>query len=310
LFDENDINSPHNKKIKIMGWWTVYIYGGDEPQSWKERIYEICEVNEYSDELDETGKNFKSNVIPAETLEKHLTKIEDEIKTSDKGENYRHLGYQVLGSIAMAAGFDINEDLKTRIIQACDADSYASENIRRRNVMKNYKNTLNEYTPENPINLEEYKMDEEPEMNEEELSKQFKEMFTLINARISKLNRGKEESSGNADYDEGFADASDEEIAFLKDFKELMEKQEQLGILLEQIASGVFDTPQVSSEDYDKKVSEPQNEVAAEGLTVNEEEAVIESEEVATESTGMASVSESSMGSDSSAHAGGDIIPG
>lgn len=301
-----------------MGWWKVYIYGGDEPLSWREKIYEICGVNEYSDELDDTGKNFKTNVIPAEILEKHLTTIENEIKTSDKGDNFRHLGYQVLGAVGMASGFNFNEDLKTRIIQACDEDAYAKENIGRRNVMKNYKNTLNEYTPENPINLEEYKMDEEPEMNEEELSKQFKEMFTLINARIAKLNRGKEESSGNADYDEGFADASDEEIAFLQDFKELMEKQEQLGILLEQIASGVFDTPQVSSEEYDKKISEPKGQVMSESASESEEsyDEVEESMETVSEapmgeSRGAINVSEGgSLGSDSNVHSGGDIIPG
>lgn len=216
-----------------MGCWKETIYGGDAPLDWKENIYEFCGVEEYGSLGD------KPKPIPKKVLKSKMVEIQ-EMLDSDREEDDRNIGYLVLGALIMHSGVHINDVLQERIFEAISEDEWAKENPVRKIVMNNYKSLIKDYDPKKPINVENVNLLEESEdAEEDELAKEFEQLFGLMKSRIKKLKKGIDEKSGVKEYDEGFADASQEEIDFLVDFKELMSKQEQLGILMERIESGV-----------------------------------------------------------------------
>lgn len=225
-----------------MGWWDEAIYGGDTPLNWKEKIYTICETEEY-------GSDHDAQPIKAETLSEKLEEIIKTIEACDTGADDINIGYQVLGAIILHAGYDIelSEGLRDRIMRACIEDAYAIENYVRRNVVKNFRRIVRDYEFSNPVNVDKLNLFEEGEEDEEEITKEFKQIFGLINARMKKLENGIEEKSGNKEYDEGWQAASEEELEFLVDFKELMSKMEMMGVLFEKIAQGLIGNPVSSS---------------------------------------------------------------
>jgi len=218
-----------------LGCWNENIYGGDASLEWKENMYELCKAKEYD------SKN-KPKAIPLGKLKSKLDDLIEMIEKSDTDDGDKNIGYVVLGSIMMHSGFDFDTEieLKERIISAAERDEWSNENPLRKIVMRNYIRLINDYNPSEPINVDSVNFLEDTTPTEEEdIANEFKELFTIMNARIKKLERGMEEKSGNKDYDEGFADASQEEVDFLTDFKELISRQEQLGIILERISKGL-----------------------------------------------------------------------
>jgi hypothetical protein len=218
-----------------MGWWIESIYGGDAPLEWKENIYDLCKTKEY-------GKGDKPKAITKKNLLKNMTAIRamiDAVGVEDAED--MNIGYQILGAICMHSGYDLFESpgLKERIIDAIENDEWAKENVLRKNVCKNYKKVIKHYDFNTPVNIETINIFEDSEDEDDEsIAKEFQEVFSLLNARAKKLRNGIEEKSGNKDFDEGFETAAQEEIDFLTDFKELVARQEMMGVLLERIKNG------------------------------------------------------------------------
>lgn len=235
-----------------MGWWSQDIFGGDEPLDWQEKIYEICETQIY-------GDNHKAKVISTDVLSEKIETIISFIEKSDS----KNIGYQILGAIIMLSGFDIDEvdDLRKKIIEASEDDEYAREDLARKNVMKNFKNLIKNYNFTEPVDITTINVFEQSEDVEDDISKEFKEIFGLMKARIKKLENGKEEKSGVKEYDEGYEAASQEEIDFLTDFMELMSKMEMMGVLFEKIAQGLVGNSVSSGSEQkysgDKEASAP-----------------------------------------------------
>lgn len=216
-----------------MGCWNESIYGGDVPLEWKENIYEHCKIKEYD-------ANDKPKAIPIKTLTKKMSTIIDMINEGGVGDD-KNIGLQVLGAICMHAGYDFDSHfgLKESILKAIDADEWAKENGLRKNVCKNFKKIIKEYDFNQPINIEQINIFEDSEDEDDDnLAKEFQEVFGILNARIKKIRSSIEEKSGNKDFDEGFETAAQEEIDFLTDFKELVARQEMMGVLLERIKDG------------------------------------------------------------------------
>ncbi|MEK6828828.1 MAG: hypothetical protein AABY15_01790 [Nanoarchaeota archaeon] len=216
-----------------MGWWSENVYGGDAPLKWQEEIYALCKTEVY-------GEDNKVQPIPVKVIKKSFKKITKLVEENSTDANHKNLGYQVLGAILMHAGFDMDEvEVRERIIESIEGDDYSKENYIRKNVMKNFKKLIKEYAPENPVNIISVNVFEESEDAEEEIAKEFKQIFGLMKARIKKLEAGIEEKSGVKDYDEGYEAASREEVDFLNDFMELMSKMEMMGVLFEKIEQGL-----------------------------------------------------------------------
>jgi hypothetical protein len=215
-----------------MGCWNEKIFGGDTPLDWKDNMYQFCDAEEYGD----IGE--KSKPIPKDKLSDKMVELQNMIDSNEE-EDDKNIGYLVLAALIMRSGLHFGEVIKERVMNAIDEDEWAKENPVRRIVMKNYKSLIKGYNPENPINIENVSLQDEPEeSDEDELGEEFKQIFGLMNARVKRLKKGIEEKSGVDEYDEGYADASQESIDFLIDFKELISKQEQFGILLERIENG------------------------------------------------------------------------
>lgn len=216
-----------------MGWWNTNVYGGDSPLDWRENIYNKLGVEEY-------GEKDKLNPVPVDILSEKIDEITEMILSSDTDENDKNIGYQVLAAVILHSGFDLesNQSLKSIIISAIEDDEYAREDSERRIVMKNFLKQINEYNPSEPVDITSVNVYESVE-DDDILSKEFKQIFGLMKARMKKLEKGKDEKSGVEEYDKGFSDASDEEIDFLTDFMELMSKMEMMGVLFEKIAEGI-----------------------------------------------------------------------
>lgn len=216
-----------------MGWWSTNVYGGDSPLDWRENIYNKLGIEEY-------GEKDKVNQVPVDVLSEKIDEITEMILISDADEDDKNIGYQVLAAIILHSGFDLesNQNLKNTIISAIENDEYAREDSERRIVMKNFLKQINEYNPNEPVDITSVNVYEAVD-DGDILSKEFKQIFGLMKARIKKLERGKDEKSGVEEYDKGFSDASDEEVDFLTDFMELMSKMEMMGVLFEKIAEGI-----------------------------------------------------------------------
>lgn len=216
-----------------MGWWNTTIYGGDAPLDWRENIYNKLGIEEY-------GEKDNLNPVPVDILSEKINEITEMISSCDTDEDDKNIGYQVLGAIILHSGFDLesNQNLKSLIINAIENDEYARDDSERQIVMKNFNKQINEYNPSEPVDITAINVYEAID-DGDILSKEFKQIFGLMKARIKKLERGKDEKSGVEEYDKGFSDASDEEIDFLTDFMELMSKMEMLGVLFERIDNGM-----------------------------------------------------------------------
>lgn len=215
-----------------MGCWSENIFGGDVSLEWKEKFYELCKTKEYD------SKHKEKSI----SLKKLEPKIGEIVKLIDLNldEDKKNIGYIVLGALIMSSGANISNELKKTISNAADEDCWSKENYLRKIVINNYKKFLKDYDSKSPIDLEKINNTKEIEDVEEEIiTSEFKVLFGIINARIKKLKKGVEEISGVVEYDEGFSDASQEEIDFLTDFKEMIEKQEQLAIILDKIEKGI-----------------------------------------------------------------------
>jgi hypothetical protein len=228
-----------------MGWWNESIYGGDAPLEWKENIYELCKTKEY-------GKGDKPKAITKKNLLKNMDAIRNMIDTVGfEDEEDMNIGYQILGAICMHSGYDLLDSpgLKEKIIEAIENDEWAKENGLRQNACKNFKKLVKDYDFNTPVNVETINIFEDlEEEDEESIAKEFQEVFSLINARIKKLRNGIEEKSGVKEFDEGYETAAEEEISFLTDFKELVARQEMMGVLLERIKNGSIGSGSVSNE--------------------------------------------------------------
>lgn len=215
-----------------MGCWSEKIFGGDVSLKWKEQIYEICKTKEYN------SKN-KEKSIPSKKLESKISEIVKLID-SNMEEDERNIGYIVLGALIMSSGANLSDNIKKKISEAADGDGWSKENHLRKIVINNYKKIIKEYDYKAPVNLDTINNLKEIEDTEEDLiTSEFKSLFGIMNARIKKLKKGIEEVSGVVEYDEGYADASQEEIDFLTDFKEMIERQEQLAVILDRIEKGM-----------------------------------------------------------------------
>ena len=218
-----------------MGCWNENIYGGDASLEWKENMYGLCKAKEYDAKLN-------TKAIALGKLKTKLKALVSMVEESDTEEEDRNIGYIVLGSLMMHSGFnfDTETELRERIILAAEEDDWSKESSLRKIVMRNYIRLIKDYDPSKPVNVENVNfLEDSTPTEEEEISNEFKELFTIMNARMKKRERDIEEKSGNKDYDEGFADCAQEEIDFLTDFKELISRQEQLGIILERISKGL-----------------------------------------------------------------------
>lgn len=214
-----------------MGCWKETIYGGDTPLEWKENIYELCKIQEY-------GKNNKSKSIPVKNLTKNMSSILELVDAAEDTDE-RNIGYMVVGAICMHSGYYIDVNLKEKIIESIDKDEWSKENGVRRNVCKNFKKIIKEYDAKTKINIE--KVDTFKDVDDdddEEISKEFKEIFEIFKSRIKKIQSSIDEKSSIKEFDEGFETAAQEEIDFLTDFKELFNRYEMMGVLLERIKNG------------------------------------------------------------------------
>lgn len=223
-----------------MGWWNESVYGGDAAVEWRTKIYKLCGVDEY-------GKDNKVQAMPKEVLAEKIEDIKNLVNETEG--NDKNIGYQVIGAIVIHSGYDFSETdgLQETVITSIEEDQWSKENPVRDNAMKNFKKVIKEYDFSEPVDITMVNVFEENEDNDEEIAKEFKEVFSILNGRMKKLESGIEEKSGNKEYDEGFADAASEEIDFLRDFKELLQRQEMMGILLERISKGLIDSNPLSS---------------------------------------------------------------
>jgi len=235
-----------------LGWWNESIYGGDAPLEWKENIYALCKTKEY-------GRGDKPKAITKKNLLKNMPairKMVDAVGLED--EDSMNIGYQIVGAICLHSGYDLLESpgLKERIIESIENDDWAKENGLRKNACKNFKKIVKEYDFNAPVNVETINIFEDSEDEDDEsIAKEFQEVFSLLNARMKKLRNGIEEKSGVKEFDEGFKTAAQEEIDFLTDFKELVARQEMMGVLLERIKNGSIVSGSVSNEPMAKTSS-------------------------------------------------------
>lgn len=227
-----------------MGCWDESIYGGDAALDWKEKIYEICKTKEY-------GGNEKQKAITKKNLLKNMSKIRKNIDVvGAEDEEDMNIGYQILGAICMHSGYDLIDSpgLKEQVIKSIEEDAWSKENGLRRNACNNYKKIVKDYDCDSPVNIETVNIFEDSEEEDDEsIAKEFKEVFSLLNARVKKLLNGIKEKSGNKDFDEGYETAAQEEIDFLTDYKELVARQEMMGVLLERIKNDSIGSEPIAS---------------------------------------------------------------
>jgi len=235
-----------------MGWWDESIYGGDAPLEWKENIYAFCKQKMYN-------KEDKERAMTKKSIEKNISGLRDMIdEVSKQNEDDGNIGYQILGAILMNSGYNFSENfgLKDRVLEAIENDEWAKENQLRKNALKNYKKIVKDYDFNKPFDIESINIFEDIEDDDEEsIANEFKEVFGILNARIKKIESNIEEKSGNKEFDEGFATSAQEEIDFLTDFKELVARQEMMGVLLERISKGLISSSPSGVSNESVKVS-------------------------------------------------------
>jgi hypothetical protein len=216
-----------------MGFWNEGVYGGDAPLEWRENIYALCGVEEY-------GSDSKLLPIGSEIIENRINDLTSMIDEASTEKDDKNIGYQVLGAIIMHSGFNLdgNSKIRERIIEAAEDDEWSISNGLRKKILSNFKKIVKEYAYE-AIDIETVNLIQDGDDSvDSDIAQEFQEMYSIMNGRIKKLTSNISETSGNKDYDDGYALAANEEIDFLNDFKELMVKQEMMGVLLDKIANG------------------------------------------------------------------------
>jgi len=213
-----------------MGCWDENIYGGDNALDAREKIYDICGAEEYD-------SNEELKPIELDTLKSKMVELQDYLDKQDEEE--KNIGYLVLGAIIMHSGSHFSEPLMDRVNIAITNDDWADDNPLRALAMKNYRKIIKEYDG-NSFNIESVDLRENTEPTAADLmSEEFQQFYGILAARTAKLERNAEETSGVKEYDEGVADANEEEINFLAELKELVERYEQFGNLMEKIEDGI-----------------------------------------------------------------------
>ena len=127
-----------------MGWWSKDIMGGDTPLDWEDEFYGICQVEKWPE-----GKRGKGK-ISKETVAKCLPQLETEIVKQDYEP---FIGYQVLGVMLLAAGANIPQPTRERIIQACEQDEWAKVDEDRRTHTLHLKSLIENYDG-TPVQIE------------------------------------------------------------------------------------------------------------------------------------------------------------
>ena len=119
-----------------MGWWSEDIIGGDIPLDVIYEIYNACGKEEFDDNGDEVE-------LTKEDINSNIDKIL-KLKSGYDGDD-ENIFYQVLGYMIMERGATLSNDLKQKIINACENDEYATESSKRLEIIKNFIDTVKLY---------------------------------------------------------------------------------------------------------------------------------------------------------------------
>lgn len=123
---------------------------------WEGHFFDVCGLVQYdytgiSPDTKLVDANPKMGVLDRETLTKNLPKLIDFIKNKSYDEEHRNIGYQVLGIVLMRAGAPIQASVKKLIIDAANADEWASEDDSRKAVMQDFVEKVTAYNGKKPL---------------------------------------------------------------------------------------------------------------------------------------------------------------
>jgi hypothetical protein len=124
-----------------MGWWSTDIMGGDTPLDFEDAFFDICNVDKFPE-----GGGTAS--LTKEDFAKHLDKMLEEVHRYKDDQN---IGYQVLAVLMLKAGAFISGDLQDFMMQACENDEWAMENLDRKRATVKLWEALSMYDNERPI---------------------------------------------------------------------------------------------------------------------------------------------------------------
>jgi 8-oxo-dGTP diphosphatase len=110
----------HGKEVS-MGWWDASVMGGDSPMDWEGTLCELA-GGHYDD--DSGG-----HVYTRPQLESNLDQLLDHIASSS---DEPHIGFQVLGFMALKVGAELTSEARNMIIAAAESDPWAAEDSRER----------------------------------------------------------------------------------------------------------------------------------------------------------------------------------
>jgi hypothetical protein len=125
-----------------MGWWSATIMGGDEPLDIEGAVYKVCRIEKFSGI--EVGK-IVQNMIPKEVLKDKMGDILERFKKMEREGYERPILYQVLGTMIMEIGMEIDEELRTTIVDESLKDRWAQLAEDRRIYVDNFVETLRKY---------------------------------------------------------------------------------------------------------------------------------------------------------------------
>lgn len=222
-----------------MARWNENVYGGDLDLEIREKLYSTFKTDEF-DEKDELS------VIENSKIEENLDEAISVCEGYEGDE--KNIAFQVLSVVLMKSGAFISDSLSSTIIEHIENDEWSRENEIRSLVMKNLRKLVKEYDPSNPVDIETVNvLKEVEETASENVNSQFKEILSIFDGRIKKLESLKAETSGNLDFDEGYAAMAEEEVEFLSEVRDLIVKHKELGELYEKIYKGYKDSSSSSS---------------------------------------------------------------
>jgi len=216
-----------------MGFWNETIYGNNFSLDWRDKIYETCNSEQYG---------VKNKIIPInkEIFSKNIDKLICDIESESNKES-KSIAYQVLGATIINSGFDVDsiEGLREKIINASKEDCYSKESPARNNVIKNFVNLIKNYDCNNPVNIEEENLFQDIEDEDDETSKEFKLIFDILKGRKKKVKNNIEEKSSIKEFDDGYEAAATEEVEFIEDLIEFINKLKTVGILFDKIEQNI-----------------------------------------------------------------------
>jgi len=137
-----------------MVWWNETILGGDLPHDIQSNlVVDVCGID-YGDFLDLPITSFKH------TFNKRTVEMVDHIE-SKCADDERNIAYQVLGTMMMAAGSNVPDDLRTLVKNAANNDEWAAEgNEKREDRMVDLVQAMRSYGNGTPFNLLEASFDD------------------------------------------------------------------------------------------------------------------------------------------------------